>query len=110
MGLNEVCDRWGLSPHPQTPASPADIGKEIPGSYTSAEFDGQRGMVIPVFSLAHNYYTVLRLQLPDRFLARLKGLFYDLHFRVPCVGVHVEDAALGSLGALSSAYGFREHL
>ena len=63
-------------------------------------------MVIPVFSLARDYYAAFCLQLPDRFLARLMFLFYDLHCTVPCDGIHMKNAVLRSLGALSSAYAF----
>lgn len=63
-------------------------------------------MVIPVFSLARDYHTAFCLQLPDRFLACLKGVFYDLHCTVPCDGIHMKNAVLRSLGALSSVYVF----
>lgn len=68
-------------------------------------------MVIPVFSLARDYYAALCLQFPDRFLARLKWgffgwcffFFYDLHCTAPWDGIRVKNAVLRSLGALSSA-------
>lgn len=47
-------------------------------------------MVIPVFSLAHDYYAAFCLQFLDRFLARLKcGVLFCFFFTIFIALCHV---------------------